>query len=144
MDPVFSGDSAVADGDVTTLQRLDGHRMGLLLSLLIFTRGFWLWAPWWDTFGASSTTVALGVVASEEVWGWVAMVIGTAGISGALLDHRWLCSASIFAAGVFWTFTALLIGFGSGWQATGPAHFLLFATASWWGFIRSTWGWNGH
>ena len=136
--------SAMAHGSMTSLQRLDTERMALLLSLLLLTRGFWLWAPWWDTFAASSATMALGTVASEEVWGWTAMALGAAGIIGALRNQRGLRMAASFGAGVFWTFTALLIGFGSGWQAAGPVHFLLFATASWWGFIRSTWGWNGH
>lgn len=125
---------------VAWVQRLDRHRMGILLSLLLITRGLWLLAPWWDTFRASPVNnFYVQQVAPEEWWGAWALLIGVGQLIATVQEGRAARAVTALFAASYWSSTALLVWLASGWAAVGPIHFSLFAFTCLWVFWRTIW-----
>ena len=110
----------------------------VLLGVLITLWGLWLLNPQFAAFSASKTFDTMNQIAPEELWGFVAVVIGLTQLLGLVREDRKSRMVGSFFAFLFWLFLTLLF-IASNPQTTGIVTYSVISLSAGWVYLRLGW-----
>lgn len=106
-----------------------------LSALALIGWGFWLLAPWWETFNSSPSFQAMAYVAPEWVWGATVAILGLCQMAAFVGEHRNVRIATALGGVFIWSSVSLMFGLGN-IASTGAIAYALFALSSLWALWR--------